>query len=68
MSYPILLAVIEQKKISISDIANVIQKSTKTTAKKLNGESCLKLSEAKLIYQSLFPETNFNFLFIWKDQ
>lgn len=67
MSYPLLLAEMKKKDLTISDVANVIQKSPKATLNKLYGQSGFKLSEAKQIVRALFPEDDFYSLFLWLD-
>lgn len=53
----------KQKKVSLVDIADLLEVRYQTVADKINGVSDFKFGEALLIKNTFFPEYDIEFLF-----
>lgn len=64
--YPNLLAMMAEKNLSVSDIAEAIDRKPETVRKKLAGVNPFNINEALGIQENVFPEVPFKVLYSTK--
>lgn len=64
--YPNLLAMMADKNLSVTDIAEAINRKTETVRKKLAGINPFNINEAMELQEKVFPEIPFKVLFSTK--
>lgn len=61
--YPNMVAMMTEKKLSITDLSAAINKKPETVRKKMAGINPFSLNEAMELQETVFPEVPFKVLF-----